>query len=196
MSPAVQATPRHAVLAGAAYVAVMLATMAWGALSLTGNEDLRGEIQRKSQFLAQLARRAATQAPRPMGAESAGPREAAISAPSETIAASELQKRILERLEGAGGFVQSVQAEPVKDAAGDGLRRLTAQLSFDTSTTGLQRLLFDLETGAPFMFVDVLAVQPATSSVPGTRVGDKLRVNLSVTSYWLANSESEKARAP
>jgi general secretion pathway protein M len=163
---------------------------------LTGNDDLRGEMEQKSHLLAELTRRAAAQAPGPASGGSARPSGAAVSAPTETIAASELQRQILERAESGGSVVHSVQAEPVKDAAVGGLRRLVAQLSFDSSTTGLQRLLFDLETGTPFMFVDALVVQPTAASVPGTRTGDKLRVNLSVTSYWLGSQESEHVRAP
>jgi general secretion pathway protein M len=188
--------PAHALLAAAAYVVVLLATVAWGMSTSTSNEDLRGELERKSRFLAELSRRTAAQAPGSANAGSTRSSGAAIAAPTETIAASELQKRILERVESAGGVVHSVQAEPVKDAAVDGLRKLAAQLSFDSSTTGLQRLLFDLETGAPFMFVDALTVQPTAASAPGARMGDKLRVNLSVTGYWLASQESEKARVP
>jgi general secretion pathway protein M len=195
VSPTVRATPSHAVLAAAAYVLALLATMAWGTVSLTGQDDLRGEIAQKSRLLAELTRRAAAEAPAPgrAGARQSG---SAIAAPTETIAASELQKRILERVESAGGVVHSVQAEPVKDAAVDGLRRVVAQLSFDSSTTGLQSLLFDLETGAPFMFVDTLVVQPAAPSTLGARAADKLRVNLSTTGYWSAGPNSNKARVP
>ena len=196
MSPTVRATPSHAVLAAAAYVLALLATVAWGTISLTGQDDLRGEIEQKSRFLAELTRRAAAEAPAPGSAGGSRQSGSSIAAPTETIAASELQKRILERVESVGGVVHSVQAEPVKDAAVDGLRRLVAQLSFDSSTTGLQRLLFDLETGAPFMFVDTLVVQPAAASAPGARAADKLRVNLSTTGYWRAGPNSDKAKVP
>src|SRR5690606_27799322 len=156
MSPALGGTPRHAFMAVAAYVLALLATVGWGAVFSTRNDDLRGEMERKGRLLAELKRRIAAQGPGSPGAGRTPAAGATISASTETIAASELQKRILVLLESAGGAVQSVQAEPVKDAAAEGLRKLVAQLVFDSTIAELQRLLFDLETGAPLMFVDVL----------------------------------------
>jgi len=46
----------------------------------------------------------------------------------------------------------------------------------------LQKLLYDLEAGQPFLFVDQLSVQaPASSSFSGE---GKLRVLLSVSGQW------------
>jgi general secretion pathway protein M len=186
MSPSHRTTPRHAGLAAAAYLLVLAATVGWGVTGWVAIDELRAEIEAKQHVLAEFARRAATQAPaRADTARSQMHEGAAIPAPTETVAASALQKQILERLETAGGTVHSVQAEPVKDASPDASRRLVAQLTFDCSIAGLQRLLFELETGVPFVFVDSLAVQPATSPVPGARMGDRLRVALSVSSYWM-----------
>jgi general secretion pathway protein M len=185
MSPLHRTTMRHAGLAVAAYLLLLAATVGWGATGWFAIDELRAEIGAKEHVLAELARRAATQAPaRAVTLGSQTHDAAAIPAPTETVAASALQKQILERLETAGGTVHSVQAEPVKDAAPDAPRRVVAQLTFDCSISGLQRLLFELETGVPFIFVDSLAAQPATASVPGVRVGDRLRVALSVSSYW------------
>jgi general secretion pathway protein M len=185
VSPSDQASPGHAGAAAAAFVLLALATVAWGAAFSAINAGVRDEIEAKGQIHAMLERQVAARAKIGPGARSSRLQDvAAISAPTETVAASGLQKQILERLEATGGSVQSVQAEPVKDAAADGLRRLVAQLTFDSSIAGLQRLLFELETGVPFVFVDSITAQPATTSVPGTRPGDRLRVTLSVSSYW------------
>jgi general secretion pathway protein M len=185
VSPSGQVTPVQASVALAAFVLLALATVAWGVAFASLSAGLRDEIEARGQLLAMLDRQAAARASARSEAPSSRLKDiAAISAPTETVAASALQKQILERLEATGGSVQSVQAERVKDAAADGLRRLVAQLTFDSSIAGLQRLLFELETGAPFVFVDSMTVQPAATSVPGTKPGDRLRVTLSVSSYW------------
>ena len=52
--------------------------------------------------------------------------------------------------------------------------------------TPCRRLLFDLETGTPFVFVDTLSAQPASPS-DGQRAGispEVLRSSLVVSSYW------------
>lgn len=82
-------------------------------------------------------------------------RGAVISAPTETLAASELHRRILATLEGSGGAVHSIQAEATTDSIGEGLRRLNAQVAFDSSMESLQKILFRLETATPFVFVEL-----------------------------------------
>jgi general secretion pathway protein M len=54
--------------------------------------------------------------------------------------------------------------------------------SCDIDQVGLQKLLYDLEAGQPFLFVDQLSVQaPASLSFSGE---GKLRVLLSVSGQW------------
>jgi general secretion pathway protein M len=46
----------------------------------------------------------------------------------------------------------------------------------------LQQLLYDLEAGMPFLFIDQLVLQTATTE-PGSQPG-KLRVLLAVSGQW------------
>jgi len=115
-----------------------------------------------------------------------------ISAPTDTLAASELHKKVLEFLDDAGGSVHSIQAEVTNEVVDDGLRRLTVQTTFDSSTSALQKVLFGLETAVPFIFVDSMVVQPTTTSAAGTNVGDRLRTTLVVSSYWKALAATTK----
>jgi general secretion pathway protein M len=51
----------------------------------------------------------------------------------------------------------------------------------------LQKLLYDLEVGMPFLFVDQLDVQvPQTTAANETAVG-KIRVVLGVSGQWQGN---------
>jgi general secretion pathway protein M len=102
------------------------------------------------------------------------------------VAASELHKAILASLDRAGGTVHSIQAEATTDVTDEGLRRLNAQVTFDGSISALQKVLFDLETSIPFIFVDSLLVQPTATATSDTKPAEMLRVSLVASSYWKA----------
>jgi general secretion pathway protein M len=155
--------------------------------------ELQASYNEKLEMLDGLKRRALV-APRMEASATKDLDAVTIEAPSETVAASALQRYLLHRLESAGGFVKSVQAEPKRETISPGAQRLSAQLTFDASTEALQRLLFELETGLPFLFVDALAVQPATAVEAGARTGDRLRVTLMVSSYWKSGETAGGAR--
>lgn len=165
------------------YTAVVVITVAWVAVNHAAYRELQALYDVKSEMLASLKRKALSDA-----GDSTTPvtdlDAATVRAPSETVAASALQRYLLERLGSAGGTVQSVQAEARRETLPPGLQRLSAQLAFDASIPALQRFLFDVETGLPLAFVDSLAAQPAPTAQPGVRTGDKVRVALTVTSYW------------
>ena len=64
------------------------------------------------------------------------------------------------------------------------MRRLNAQITFDGSIGALQRVLFDLETAKPYVFIDSLNVQPTSAAARGPELGETLRVTLAASSYW------------
>jgi general secretion pathway protein M len=53
--------------------------------------------------------------------------------------------------------------------------------SFDLEQPALQQIIYDLEAGMPFLFVDQLAVQ---GPAPSMTSGEKLRVLISVSGQW------------
>jgi general secretion pathway protein M len=59
---------------------------------------------------------------------------------------------------------------------------LTIVASCDIDQPGLQQLLYDIEAGMPFLFVDQLVVQSA-ASFAGSGDG-KLRILLTVSGQW------------
>jgi general secretion pathway protein M len=175
------AASRQGLLASTAYLACVILTAIWGFVFLNWNNQLDAEFDAKTVILDGLRHKG-------LGQNASGRRlgtnVVAVSAPTETVAASALQQYVLNRLEANGGTVQSIQTEPVPDMNSEGLQRLNAQLSFEGSVNSLQQILFDLEAGAPFVFVDALTIQPV-SAAGGTRAGDRLRVTLLMSGYWL-----------
>ena len=55
-------------------------------------------------------------------------------------------------------------------------------MSFEVSQSSLQPLLYDVEAGMPFLFIDQLVVQAPSSF--GTSTEGKLRVLLTVSGQW------------
>jgi len=177
-------------ISAALYAAIAFLVLFWAIVFSSINGSLQVEIKTKSQLLEGMQRRGGSEKREAVAAQFA-----VISASSETVAASTLQQYLLDRLEQAGGSVQRVQAETSRDAKSDGgMRRVTAEIVFDASNDALQHLLFDLETGTPFVFVDMLFTKPASASETA-KIGmnaEVLRSSLTVSSYW----SSQKAVVP
>jgi general secretion pathway protein M len=175
---------RQAVFSIAAFVALVLGAVIWSVVYLIEMRDLQAEYDIKSQSLDTLKRQTMPKLPGGGNVTQLPAHAAVIAAPTETIAASELQKAVLALLERAGGVVHTIQAEATGDVTADGLRRLNTQITFDGSMDALQKVLFDLETAIPFIFVDSVLVQPTATAAPGAKIGETLRVTLVASSYW------------
>jgi general secretion pathway protein M len=184
MNTAAPISSRWALAAAVGFFALLLLVVVWTVAYLLLARDLQDEFEAKRQTLDILRRQ--TVSTFSAGGKIVQPttREGVISAPTGTIAASELHKTVLASLEQAGSAVRSIQAEATAESFGEGLRRLNAQITFDGSIVALQRILFDLETAKPFIFVDSLHVQPSSSGARGTEPGEMLRVTLVASSYW------------
>jgi general secretion pathway protein M len=97
-----------------------------------------------------------------------------------TVAGAALLQRVTAVVTKLGGNVLSSQVDLQGTQAKTGF--LTIIASCDIDQPGLQQLLYDLEAGQPFLFVDQLSVQaPATFTSSGE---GKLRVLLSVSGQW------------
>jgi general secretion pathway protein M len=184
MSTTQASLSRQAILSLTAFVALVLGVAVWSVAYLVEMGDLQAEYDVKSQSLDALKRQTVPKLPGGGNISRSPTRAEVIAAPTETIAASELQKAVLALLERAGGVVHIIQAEATSDVTGEGLRRLNTQITFDGSMDALQKVLFDLETAIPFIFVESVLVQPTATAAPGAKIGETLRVTLVASSYW------------
>ncbi len=178
MIAAADVSPRQSLIAVIVFFGLLVGTVLWGAIFLLVNQGLREKFDAKTQIFEQLRRRPTLA----LGGNVArlNDQAATIAAVSETLAASELQKAVLASLDTAGGSVRSIQADSSKNVAEDGLRILSAQLTFDSSLGALQEFLFAIETAMPYIFVDSMIIQPSNPSAGA----DRLRVTLAASSYW------------
>ena len=97
-----------------------------------------------------------------------------------TIAGAELEQRIKEVVEDSGGALTSSQVELDGPEAKNGFLSLTASIEVDQS--GLQTILYDLEAGTPYLFVDKLAIQSPEDF--GEQETARFRMMLGVVGQW------------
>jgi general secretion pathway protein M len=98
-----------------------------------------------------------------------------------TVAGASLLQRVASAVTRVGGNVLSSQVELQGAQAKDGFVGLI--VSCEVDQTALQQLLYDLEAGMPFVFVDELSVQ-APTTISSRNDAIRLRVLLSVSGQW------------
>lgn len=111
----------------------------------------------------------------------AAPALAFLDAPTSGLATAQFQAYLSQIVtEQRAVLVSSGVAPADRDDKSDAIR---LQITLNATIPALQRLLYRLESGAPYVFVDALAMQPAGS---GERaVADPvLKVNLTLHAFW------------
>lgn len=97
-----------------------------------------------------------------------------------TVAGAALLQRVVGTVTRHGGSVLSSQVDLLGTRSKEGFLTVTA--SCDMEQAALQQIIYDLEAGMPFLFVEQLDIQAAAG--PANPVGGKLRVLLSVSGQW------------
>jgi general secretion pathway protein M len=127
-------------------------------------QEVGQEIE-ESQLLLQRYRSLAGQRPELSARLADLERQAAkvggyLKGPSDALAAAELQDYARAVIEGAGGSLRSTQILPVSAADSKvPVRRATLRIQLGIDIKGLQKVLYQLETGQPYLFVDQLTVR-------------------------------------
>ena len=147
------------------------------ALSTIG--ERRAAVLAAENMLAQLERRSSlsgTDARATLGDAPAG--FPFLEGPTMTVAGAALLQRIDRAVSAIGGNVVSSQVELEKAESKDGWIGLVVTCEIEPGS--LQQLLYDLEAGMPFLFIDQLVVQSPVAAVEGGR----MRILLSVSGLW------------
>jgi general secretion pathway protein M len=162
------------------YLGVMILLLFVIVGCLTDLLDKRADVAALAVMLEQFEGR------RPVAIRGQG---AGVAAPSGspflegatvTVAGAALLQRVSAAVIKLGGNVLSSQVDLQGSQSKTGF--LTIIASCDISQPGLQQLLYDLEAGMPFLWVDQLVVQaPASFTVSGE---GKLRILLTVSGQW------------
>lgn len=178
ISGAIEKSPLVAVVLYVAIVGGLLVTVGLALLDLL---DRRRMLTETSSLLAQLENSGARGG---AGGSSASNRPGTpyLEGPTVTVAGAALLQRVAGAVTAVGGSVQSSQVDVVGTEAKNGFVGLV--VSCEMEQPALQKLLYDLEAGMPFLFVDQLDVQvPQTTSMSDTGTG-RIRVVLGVSGQW------------
>jgi general secretion pathway protein M len=172
-----------AVLSYVAVIAVLLLTALSGVNEIL---DRRRIVAAASDLLAQLEGRRPGAAALPAGASASVPAGSPfLEGQTLTVAGAALLQRVADAVTKAGGNVLSSQVDVQGVQAKDGY--VSVLLSSEMEQSAMQPLLYDLEAGMPFLFVEQVVAQAAQA---GTQqpAGGRMRVLLSVTGRWQGGS--------
>ncbi|MGY4622972.1 type II secretion system protein GspM [Bradyrhizobium sp. USDA 4486] len=107
-----------------------------------------------------------------------------LEGPTVTVAGANLLQRVAAAVGNVGGSVQSSQVDVTGAQVRDGFVGLVVSCELDQPA--LQKVLYDLEAGMPFLYVDQLDVQvPQTTALNEAGTG-RVRVILGVSGQWHA----------
>jgi general secretion pathway protein M len=168
------------VLAAAAYAAVLSALLLSAGFAISDLLGRRAEVSSAASMLEQLEGR---KPPASRGqAASAGEPSGSpfLEGATVTVAGAALIQRVVGAVTKQGGSVLSTQVELQGTQSKAGFISILA--SCEVEQTALQQLLYDIEAGMPFLFIDQLAVQ-ASDKMSGSGSG-RLRVVLAVSGQW------------
>jgi general secretion pathway protein M len=166
-------------LAATLYVALVCGLVAgtWIPLSTLG--ERRATVRAAENLLAQLEGRSSLASKDGVTPFGTAPAESPfLEGPTVTVAGAALLQRVGGAITQVGGNVLSSQVDLEKADSKDGWIGLV--VSCDIDQASLQKLLYDLEAGMPFLFIDQLVVQAPVNGVEQSR----MRVLLTVSGQW------------
>jgi general secretion pathway protein M len=167
--------PSVAALIYAAVVAT-LAAATWAALAEI--YDRHVALAAASDLLDRIeGRRPAAGGAAPAGSPIGSP---FLEGQTITVAGAALLQRVTAAVTKVGGNVLSSQVDLQGSQAKDGFVSLVASCEVDQPA--LQQMLYDLEAGMPFLFVDQLVVQ-SSQGAAGSE-GLRMRVLIGVSGKW------------
>jgi general secretion pathway protein M len=167
------------------YVAVAGALLAMSGMAISDIVVHRNALAQTSDLLEQLQGRKARGGVHPLSVEHPG--SPFLEGPTVTVAGASLLQRVAAAVGNAGGTIQSSQVDVIGSQAKDGVVGLVVSCEMEQSA--LQKVLYDLESGMPFLFVDQLDVQVPQTTASGEGNAGRLRVVVGVTGQWQGNDK-------
>jgi general secretion pathway protein M len=152
-------------------------------LLLQARSDAVAEASERREMLSRLEAKLQTMSNRPTVA---APPAAFIDASTQGLANAQLQSYLAQLARDQNVTLVSSGGEAIKRDDGPDTIRLQATLDMDLKS--LRAVLYQLESGTPYVFVDALTVQP-TGAMAGRVVEDPLlRTTLTLRAFWRRGS--------
>lgn len=109
-----------------------------------------------------------------------------LRASAASLASAEMQERVRQFVEAAGGRIISVQVGQPRDEGR--FRQVTVTLQLNANTQALRKILLTMESSEPYVFVDSLMVRaqvpPGYKAPPGFE--PEMFIQLDVSGYAIA----------
>ncbi len=163
------------------YIAVVGGLLATAGLAISDIVSQQRALAQTADLLDQLQGR------KPRGSASSAERPGTpfLEGPTVTVAGATLLQRVATAVGNVGGTIQSSQVDVLGTQAKDGLVGLV--VSCEMEQPRLQKLLYDLEVGMPFLFVDQLDVQVPQATALAEGGTGRIRVVLGISGQWQGN---------
>lgn len=177
---AITRSSRREALALLVYVAVLVGLVALCATIVSNLFDAYAALGASQEVLAHLERvsQRASSTGSAWSPEHDGP--PFLTGKTVTVAGADLQERVSAVVTKTGGNVLSSQIDLTGPHAAEGFVGLSESLEINQDA--LQPLLYDLEAGMPYLFVDNLSIQSPQAF--GEAEGARMRVTIGVTGQW------------
>jgi len=175
-----KAITRSPLLAATIYLGLVVVLLFAVVISIADVVGQRDEVAASATMLEQLDGRNPAAGRSPPSDVTMPTGSAFLEGATVTIAGATLLQRVSGAVTKFGGNVLSTQLDLQGSQSRAGFLSMIASCEIDQ--TEVQKLLYDLEAGMPFLFIDQLVVQtPLTSSGTG---GGRLRLLLAVSGQW------------
>lgn len=170
---------RERIISVAAFATLVLICVATIGVLFDARAVALRELTERRDGLERLEARVRQNAGRPIAA---APPAAFIEAPTQGLASAALQAHLAQLAEAQhAGLVLSGEETAKREDASDTIR---LEATLDMNTKALRALLYQLESGTPYAFVDALAVQPASVAAGRAAEDPLLRATLSLRAFW------------
>jgi general secretion pathway protein M len=167
------------VAAVTSYFALVAIAVVLSFMSLSSIREQRASVAAAANLLVQLQERSLFSRKdngSPLGDAPTG--SPFLEGASLNVAGAALLQRVASAVRRVGGNVLSSQVDLQGAGAKDGWVALV--VSCEIEQPALQKLIYDIEAGMPFLFVDQLVVRAPT---PGVAAG-RMRILMSVSGQW------------
>lgn len=165
--------PKLAVLLYGTLVAVGFLTAIFAAVAIM---EAYQALDASSEMLARLQGRASADSPGTNSPAVAPKASAFLPGSTITVASAGLLQRVATVITAAGGTISSSEVEPQNAQGKDGHVKVTVSCELDQSK--VQQLLYDIEAGTPFLFIEQLVAQGPLPENP------RMRLVIEVSGVW------------
>jgi general secretion pathway protein M len=171
---------RRQALAVVAYVSVVIVLLAVSLFLVADLRDKAAEIAAAQMRLEQLSERSQPSLSASNASNPGVSGSPFLDGQTITIAGAALQQRIETAVAKADGLLTSSQLDLDGPDAKNGFVNLSA--SMEVNQPAVQTILYDIEAGMPYLFVDKLSIQ--SPEVFGEPEGGRMRMTIGVAGQW------------